>query len=150
MGRQHKKLDQRSKKTPSRAANKKQHLKRQQTFSDVVLATRTIQKAYRSYCARKRARQDAKDNMEVMPDLNCAQVQDATVKIQSAYRGFKTRRVMKDKDEELPDLAAADVVAATIKIQSAYKGFQTRKMIKQHKEIMPDLNCAQVQDATIK
>jgi len=148
--RQHKKLDQRSKKTSSRVATKKQHLKRQQTFSDVVLATRTIQKAYRSYSARKRARQNAKVNTEVMPDLNCAQVQDATVKIQSAYRGFKTRRQVKEREEDLPDLAAADVVAATIKIQSAYKGFQTRKMIQKHKEIMPDLNCAQVQDATIK
>ena len=30
-------------------ATNQQSLKRQQTFSDVVLATRTIQKAYRSY-----------------------------------------------------------------------------------------------------
>merc|ERR1712013_129695 len=73
-----------------------------------------------------------------------------TVKIQSAYRGFKTRKQMKESGEDLHDLRADDVVAATIKIQSAYKGFQARKMIKQHKEMLPDLNCAQVQDATIK
>ena len=36
-----------------------------------------------------------KTHKEIMPDLNCAQVQDATVKIQSAYRGFKTRKQMK-------------------------------------------------------
>merc|ERR1719400_2638209 len=82
----------------------------------------------------------------MMPDLNCAQVQDATLKIQSAYRGFQTRKQMKAAKEDLPDLKADDVVAATIKIQSAYKGFKTRQMVQKHKEIMPDLNCAQVQD----
>jgi len=91
-----------------------------------------------------------KKHKEVMPDLNCAQVKDATIKIQSAYRGFQTRKIIKEQNQDLPDLKAAEVVAATIKIQSAYKGFRTRKMIEAHKEILPDLNCAQVQDATVK
>merc|ERR1719234_2555529 len=83
-----------------------------------------------------------------MPDLNCAQVQDATVKIQSAYRGFQTRKQMKvekdsdtrdviattsdsseTEDESLPDLKDAEVENATLKIQSAYRGFQTRKQM---------------------
>jgi hypothetical protein len=91
-----------------------------------------------------------KKHKEILPDLNCAQVQDATVKIQSAYRGFKTRKELKESGEDLPDLKAADVAKATIKIQAAYKGFKTRQMVKKHKEVLPDLNCAQVQDATIK
>merc|ERR1712061_90893 len=87
-----------------------------------------------------------------MGDLNAADVAAATLKIQSAYRGFQTRkRMQKDQlEDDLPDIHADDVVAATIKIQSAYKGFRTRKMIEKHKEVMPDLNCAQVQDATVK
>merc|ERR1712106_339428 len=90
------------------------------------------------------------EESEEMPDLKDLQVQDATLKIQSAYRGFKTRKELKESGEDLPDLKAKDVVAATIKIQAAYKGFRTRQMVAKHKEVMPDLNCAQVQDATIK
>merc|ERR1719385_591678 len=94
---------------------------------------------------------------EIMPDLNCAQVQDATVKIQAAFRGHKARQEIKEAkhvddssetEEELPDLMDADVEAATVKIQSAYRGFQTRKKMQDKKEVMPDLNCAEVQDAT--
>merc|ERR1719507_1742532 len=85
-----------------------------------------------------------------MPDLKDADVENATLKIQSAYRGFQTRKKMREAKEELPDLKAQEVVAATIAIQSAYKGFKTRQMVKKHKEVMPDLNCAQVQDATLK
>ena len=102
----------------------------------------TIQRAYRKYKKRKIDSD--------LPDLNDASVKDATVKIQSAYRGFRTRKQMKNDKDDLPDLNAADVAAAAPKIQAGYKGFKARKMIKQHKEIMPDLNCAQVKDATIK
>merc|ERR1712013_957193 len=61
--------------------------------------------------------------------------QDATMKIQSAYRGFKTRKELKESGEDLPDLKAADVAQATIKIQSAYKGFKVRKNIKEQQEL---------------
>jgi len=109
---------------------------------------KTIQKPNSILIDQKK---DVKENKgDVMPDLDSTQVQDATLKIQSAYRGFKTRKELKESGEELPDLKAKDVVAATIIIQAAYKGFRTRKMVEKHKEIMPDLNCAQVQDATIK
>merc|ERR1712130_86820 len=74
------------------------------------------------------------EHKAIMPDLNCAQVQDATIKIQSAYRGFKTRKEMKEAGEDLPDLEAADVAAATVKIQSAYKGFRVRQDMKKKKE----------------
>merc|ERR1712013_553852 len=68
------------------------------------------------------------------PDLNCAQVQDATVKIQSAYKGFKTRQQIKKEKEIMPDLKSTEVQDATLKIQSAYKGFRVRKELKQKEE----------------
>jgi hypothetical protein len=94
-----------------------------------------------------------KEGYEILPNLNCPDIQDATFKIQSAYRGFKARRDLRESEQnlqDLPDLHAADVAAATIKIQSAYKGFRTRQMIKKHNETLPNLNCAKVQDATVK
>merc|ERR550532_2274521 len=65
---------------------------------------------------------------------------NATIKIQSAYRGFQTRKGMKKGQDSLPDLKAEDVVAATIKIQSAYRGFRTRKDVtKKQDDELPDL-----------
>jgi len=128
-------------------------------------ATVKIQSAYRGFQTRKQMNvkkgADARDVIattsdssetedDSLPDLKDAEVENATLKIQSAYRGFQTRKQMKEAKEDLPDLKAKEVVDATIKIQSAYKGFRTRKMVQKHKEIMPDLNCAQVQDATVK
>merc|ERR1712013_871620 len=81
---------------------------------------------------------------EDLPDLKAADVAKAAIQIQSAYRGFKTRKQMKESGEELPDLKAADVVAATIKIQSAYRGFKTRKQMKESGEELPDLKAADV------
>merc|ERR1712013_679444 len=134
----------------SRGATQKQSFKRQQTFSDVVLATRTIQKAYRSYSARKRARLQAKGDLEELPDLAAADVVAATIKIQSAYKGFQTRKMVKKHKEVMPDLNCAQVKDATIKIQSAYRGFQTRKIIKEQNQDLPDLKAAEVVAATIK
>merc|ERR1719239_906953 len=71
------------------------------------------------------------EHKEIMPDLNCAQVQDATVKIQSAYRGFKTRKEMKEGGNDLPDLKAANVAAATLRIQAYYRGFKARKAMRE-------------------
>merc|ERR1712054_760363 len=87
---------------------------------------------------------------ELMPDLNCAQVQDATIKIQSAYKGFKTRQMIKKHKEVLPDLNCAQVQDATLKIQSAYRGFRTRKELKDNGQDLPDLKAADVVAATIK
>merc|ERR1712211_48056 len=77
-----------------------------------------------------KARKMVKQHKELMPDLNCAQVQDATIKIQSAYRGFKTRKEMKEAGNDLPDLKAANVAAATLRIQAYYRGFQARKALR--------------------
>jgi len=126
----------------------KSTLKKQQTFSDVVLATRTIQKAYRSYSARKRARQMAVSSD--LPDLYSKDVVEATIKIQSAYKGFQTRKSIQKHKEILPDLKCAQVQDATVKIQSAYRGFKTRKQLKENNEDLPDLDAADVVAATIK
>merc|ERR1712079_940080 len=74
-----------------------------------------------------------------LPDLQCSQVKDATIKIQSAYRGFQTRKSLKH---------TADVVNAAITIQSAFKKYKKRKLLQE--EDLPDLSDSQVQDATIK
>ena len=78
--------------------------------------------------------------VEGLPDLNDKNVQDAAVKIQSAFKGHRTRMtvnqaVFKAKkgqaaEEDLPDLKDKDVADATKKIQSAFRGFQTRKEMK--------------------
>ena len=70
---------------------------------------------------------------EDLPDLNCAEVADATAKIQGAFRCHQARkkviqiRAVKAIEAGLPDLNDAGVQDATVKIQSAFRGFQTRK-----------------------
>merc|ERR1711974_444618 len=75
-----------------------------------------------------------------LPDLNDSEVQMATVKIQSAFRGFKTRQEMKKR-------SAGDVVFAVMRIQRAFKRYKARKELK---ESLPDLNDSEVQMATVK
>merc|ERR1711915_296351 len=55
-----------------------------------------------------KTRQMIKEHKEVLPDLNCAQVQDATVKIQSAYRGFKTRQELQQKVVSVSESSATE------------------------------------------
>ena len=58
-----------------------------------------------------------------LPDLNAADVANAAVKIQAAFKGHKARKQVKEQ-KDLQDKAVQD---ATIKIQSAFKGFNVRK-----------------------
>merc|ERR1712083_1133318 len=67
---------------------------------------------------------------EELPDLKADDVVAATIKIQSAYKGFRTRKMIEKHKEVMPDLNCAQVQDATLKIQSAYRGFQTRKQMK--------------------
>ena len=111
-------------------------------FADIVKSAITIQRAFRKY--KKKKLEDG------LPDLESDDVKNATVKIQSAYRGFKTRKNIKPKKEDLPDLEAADVAAAALKIQSAYRGFQNRKGLRKRQDSLPDLKAKDVVEATIK
>merc|ERR1712183_238974 len=72
-------------------------------------------RAFKRYKARKLK--------ESLPDLNDSEVQMATVKIQSAFRGFKTRQEMKKR-------SAGDVVFAVLRIQRAFKRYKAREVIK--------------------
>ena len=159
-------------------------------------ATIKIQSAFRGFQTRKEMSSTVKSAVaakkatsklkggEDLPDLKDKNVQDATIKIQSAFRGFQTRKGMgstvksavaakkakskfKGDDEDLPDLKDKDVQDATLKIQSVFRGFQTRKSMasttktamaakaakskfKGEEDDLPDLKSKDVQDATIK
>merc|ERR1712214_172401 len=82
---------------------------------------------------------------EDLPDLNSKDVQDATVKIQSSFRGFQARKQVKAKNK-----SAGDVAFAAMTIQRAFKRYKKRKIQKQLEEDLPDLNSKDVQDATVK
>ena len=64
--------------------------------------------------------------MKELPDLKCAEVAAAAVKIQKVYRGFQTRKKV---EQDLPNLKCAKVVKATVRIQKVFRGYQTRKRL---------------------
>ena len=113
---------------------------------DVQLAASRIQSAFKGLKDRKRVqalKQKAKEELQAlqrkkaghskstsddddeMPDLKDKGVQDAAVKIQSAFRGHKVRRTTAHKksasNDTLPNLKDKKVQAAATKIQSAFR-----------------------------
>ena len=115
---------------------------------DVQLAASRIQSAFKGLKDRKRVqalKQKAKEELQAlqrkkagnskstsddddddeMPDLKDKGVQDAAVKIQSAFRGHKVRRTTAHKksasNDALPNLKDKKVQAAATKIQSAFR-----------------------------
>merc|ERR1711976_1161181 len=70
---------------------------------------------------------------------------EATIKIQSSFRGFQARKKVESKKKR-----AGDVVFAAMTIQRAFKKYKQRKLKKQIEEGLPDLNAKDVQEATIK
>merc|ERR1712170_165385 len=108
---------------------------------DVVFAAMTIQRAFKKYKQRKLKRQIE----EGLPDLNAKDVQEATIKIQSSFRGFQARKKVEKKKRR-----AGDVVFAAMTIQRAFKKYKQRKLKKEIEEGLPDLNSKDVQEATIK
>ena len=110
---------------------------------------------------------------EDLPDLKDKEVQEATMKIQMAYKKKKnleakskekTVEVIEKKEpeeieEDLPDLQDEEVQAATLKIQKAYlkKKGQSKNVIskqsenieKEEEEELPDLEDKDVQKATL-
>ena len=114
---------------------------------DVQLAASRIQSAFKGLKDRKRVqalKQKAKEELQAlqrkkagnskltsdddddeMPDLKDKGVQDAAVKIQSAFRGHKVRRTTAHKksasNDALPNLKDKKVQATATKIQSAFR-----------------------------
>ena len=120
-------------------ARKKVEAKKRKA-GDVVFAAMTIQKAFKRYKQRKQIKQLE----EGLPDLNSKDVQDATLKIQSSFRGFQARKKVESKKRR-----AGDVVFAAMTIQRAFKRYKARKQ-KQAEDDLPDLNNSEVKDAAIK
>ena len=59
--------------------------------------------AYPFFQARKRIEDiKASKQTEDLPDLSCADVADAALKIQKVYRGFQTRKEIKSRNELEP------------------------------------------------
>merc|ERR1712154_240027 len=77
-----------------------------------------------------------------LPNLKDPEVKAATVKIQSSFRGFQTRKKMRQYQ-------SFDVAMAVIRIQSAFRAYRARKKVQMLKE-MPDLKDPEVKAATVK
>ena len=92
----------------------------------------------------KKSQKPTKPVEDDLPDLKDKEVQDATRKIQAAFKGYKLRkghmasevkkatvfkrpRKQKPVDDDLPDLTDKGVQDAATKIQAAFKGHQIRK-----------------------
>ncbi|XP_054167136.1 neuromodulin-like isoform X1 [Oppia nitens] len=72
--------------------------------------------------------------------------EEAAIKIQSQFRGYKTRKELKDKsqdinnmkEEESPNNTGGDVDKAATTIQAGFKGYKVRKDIKKQKSESSD------------
>lgn len=119
-----------------------------------------IQAGYRGYAVRKGLKQSSeRSNLdridEEVPKANEGneelerneEVEAAAIKIQSAFRGHRTREAVLSKkekeeyEEKAPDAKDGDNRAteserdlAAIKIQSSYRGYHTRKQIQERRE----------------
>ena len=116
--------------------------KQGQMASEVKKAT-----VFKSHHAVKKSQKSKKPIDDDLPDLKDKEVQEATEKIQAAFKGYKFRKgqqmasevkkatVFKrprkqkpvDNDDVLPDLTDKGVQDAATKIQAAFKGHQIRK-----------------------
>ena len=85
-----------------------------------------IQKAFRKYKERK----IQKEIEAGLPDIGSKDVQEATLKIQSCYRGFKTRKQVENKKQK-----ASDVISAAMTIQRSFRRYKDRKTEEKRKNI---------------
>ena len=128
--------------TKIQAAFKGHKARKGQMASEVKKAT-----VFKSHHAVKKSQKSKKPIDDDLPDLKDKEVQEATEKIQAAFKGYKFRKgqqmasevkkatVFKrprkqkpvDNDDVLPDLTDKGVQDAATKIQAAFKGHQIRK-----------------------
>merc|ERR1712223_238800 len=110
-------------------------------MADTIHAAMVIQSAYKKYKAKK-----IKKQIEAgLPDIDSKDVQEATLKIQSCYRGFKTRKQVENKKQK-----ASDVLFAAMKIQKAFRSYKARTTQKEIEAGLPDIGSKDVQEATLK
>jgi len=131
---------------------------------DVQDATLKIQAGFRGMMARKAMKTEAspdggaaamevptakeeEEEEEEMPDLNDADVQAATLKIQAGFKGYKVRKEMKEKETKTGEgEAAAEAAAAAAEAPAEAAAAAAAA----EEEELPDLNAKDVQDATLK
>jgi len=87
---------------------------------------------------------DVSDELEALEDdeeldLDDPALEDATVKIQSTYRGYRSRKQgaeqrQSDKFNEMYDPEDADLKESAAKIQAGYRGHQARKERKREEQ----------------
>merc|ERR1711997_896445 len=100
--------------------------------AETIHAALVIQSAFRRYKERKIKKEIEAD----LPDIGRKDVQEATLKIQSCYRGFKTRRQVENKKQK-----ASDVLFAAMKIQKAFRKYKKRKIQREIEADLPDIGC---------
>merc|ERR1712061_754485 len=98
---------------------------------DIITAVIIIQKCIRGFLARRKLKKTQKI-IKDLPDLKCKDMVKATVKIQSAYKGFQTRKKVLMRRH-------VDILTAVIIIQKCIRGFLARRRTKKAKEYLPDL-----------
>merc|ERR1711997_599308 len=107
-------------------------VEKKRSMADTIHAAMVIQSAFKKYKERKMKKEIEAD----LPDIGSKDVQEATLKIQSCYRGFKTRKQVENRKQK-----ASDVLFAAMKIQKAFRRYKERKIQKQIEADLPDIGC---------
>ena len=92
--------------------------KKKRSMAETIHAALVIQSAFKKYKERKIKKEIEAD----LPDIGSKDVQEATLKIQSCYRGFKTRKQVENKKQR-----ASDVLFAAMIIQRSFRRYKARK-----------------------
>ena len=86
---------------------------------------------YRYFNLGFRTRKELKEDL---PDLKCADVASATIRIQKVFRGYQARKRVEDLKEEVKNPKLAKTA---VKIQSVQRGFHQTRQPKPKKKQQP-------------